>query len=329
VKQHDPKARNSQGSLEDYLTVIEKPGYLNALRLKYPAAFDAYRLAWDQAALGVVPPFPLHLELEVTNFCNLRCPACHCAKYTHGNGGRKFMTVELAQTVADLCSGRLPAMLAGASSECLLNPDLPKFLEVFAQCGVMDLMVHTNGQLLDEKMSRSLVELPLSRLNVSVDAATPEVYRLVRGGSLERLEANLKRFLAIRQAAGSELPYLRLTFLKQPQNMHEAEPFRAKWEGLADRIDFQDMAQPMGDGLETTHRSEDVRRDCWYPNRMLYIDYNGDVFPCCSFYYRFLKLGNVHEQTLDDIWNGDKIASLRHSIKTRNFHLACIKCLSY
>ncbi|KAF0233621.1 MAG: molybdopterin cofactor synthesis protein [Desulfovibrionaceae bacterium] len=325
----DAKTRETSPDPEAYLTKFEHEGYLRALHERYGSRFALYRQAWDLAARGQTPDFPLHLELEVTNHCNLSCPVCHCAQYTHDRRNKKFMSLDLLDRVLEQASGRLPAALVGACSECLLHPQIEDILLRLNRTGIMDLMIHTNGLLVTERLTRLLVELPLARINISVDAATPETYKVVRGGNLELLEKNILRVLEYRKAAGSALPYVRLTFVKQPANQHQLEHFLSKWQDKVDRIDIQELVELKGNDAATDLRDEDVRHTCAYPNRMLYVDYDGNAFPCCSFYYRFLKMGNIHDKTLEQIWLSDGMNTLRENFLKKKYYPVCRKCLDY
>lgn len=312
---------------EAYLDKREGAGYLDKLFEVHGEPFRRYRVLWEAAVSSdVIPNFPLHIEFELTNYCNLRCRMCQCARYSHDSTNKRHFSLELLDRVLDQCQGRLPAALVGASSECLLHPEIETILTRMSQAGIMDLMVHTNGLLLTERLAEFFVALPLSRLNISMDAVTPETYKSVRGGRLEVLEANLERVLALRNKATYALPYVRLTYVKCPENLHEMDAFLAKWQDRVDRIDFQEMIHDRSDSEASVVSGV---RSCVYPNRMLYVDYNGDVFPCCSFYCKQLKVGNVYETTLEDIWNSRRMQSLRQSLRNRNFPSACRVCLSY
>jgi len=57
------------------------------------------------------------------------------------------------------------------------------------------------------------------------------------------------------------------------------------------------------------------------------VTWNGDVVPCCYDYNGRFVLGNMREQTLSDIWNGEKIQSLRREfIDNRVENELCKNC---
>ena len=48
---------------------------------------------------------------------------------------------------------------------------------------------------------------------------------------------------------------------------------------------------------------------------MSYVTVEGDVTPCCNYYdSREIKLGNVFEESIEDIWNGEAYQALRRTL---------------
>ncbi|MCH6258442.1 SPASM domain-containing protein [Puniceicoccaceae bacterium K14] len=60
--------------------------------------------------------------------------------------------------------------------------------------------------------------------------------------------------------------------------------------------------------------------NCSHPWKSSLININGDVHACP---HSGLKLGNLHESTFEEIWNGDTLQSIRKHIKRGEQHPAC------
>ena len=69
---------------------------------------------------------------------------------------------------------------------------------------------------------------------------------------------------------------------------------------------------------------------CTSPWERLTIQGDGTVIPCCSQLARPLAVGNIHESTLYDIWNSDKMKSLRQRHKKQDYSglPICRHCLN-
>jgi MoaA/NifB/PqqE/SkfB family radical SAM enzyme len=60
---------------------------------------------------------------------------------------------------------------------------------------------------------------------------------------------------------------------------------------------------------------------CTYPWRILRISPYGDVFPCLS-----IKVGNIREDKIKNIWNNKKFINFRRSLKNRGIFPSCSMC---
>ena len=50
---------------------------------------------------------------------------------------------------------------------------------------------------------------------------------------------------------------------------------------------------------------------CDWPWKHMTVTWNGDVVPCCVDYDNRYILGNVEQETLTEIWNGERMRTLR------------------
>ncbi len=127
-------------------------------------------------------PWPSRLFAEVTSRCNLRCPMC--VKHSGAGDPREGdMSPETFDALAPAFP-HLDALILNGVGEPQLHP----LLEDFVRRARWDMPAHgwigfqTNGHLLDGARASALVEAGLDRVFLSVDSASPEHFRAVRGG---------------------------------------------------------------------------------------------------------------------------------------------------
>jgi molybdenum cofactor biosynthesis enzyme MoaA len=78
---------------------------------------------------------------------------------------------------------RVPSVSLCFTNEPLLDSRIIKFVEKASALDcVVDVMLTTNATLLDEEMSKRLLDSGLLRLWISFDAATKETYEKIRVG---------------------------------------------------------------------------------------------------------------------------------------------------
>jgi radical SAM protein with 4Fe4S-binding SPASM domain len=63
---------------------------------------------------------------------------------------------------------------------------------------------------------------------------------------------------------------------------------------------------------------------CPWGYSFMYIDSNGDVYPC-HYLPREYLLGNTREQSIEDIWFSEKATQIRKKLKTEPYCAACIR----
>ncbi len=64
---------------------------------------------------------------------------------------------------------------------------------------------------------------------------------------------------------------------------------------------------------------------CSMASNYVKIEPDGRVFPCCRG-PRELEMGNVNEQSLDEIWNGEKYRTFRRRMNARDYPEVCSTC---
>lgn len=301
-------------------------------------AFAEYRRAWEAArTFQKQPPFPLHLDYELMFRCNLRCPMClmslpAAARNRYGQPDKQLSPDTVRGLIDQGAGAGQKAMGFGGLWEPLLAPELPDLVAYGRARGLVDVMFNTNGLLLTEETGRALIEAGLTRLMISLDAARPETYNKMRGGSdFETVTANIENFLALRGRLGRTLPLTRLSFCRTAVNEHELPAFLERWQGRVDFFSIQaygryDSAEPPG--LAEGREPPPPPGRCAQPHKRLLVRHNGQVLPCCDASGLPLVMGNIYEQSLLEIWPGPPLAGLRAALAGGDFSGPAATCLA-
>ena len=282
--------------------------------------FAEYRRRWDQAEAGRRPDTPLHLDVDVTTACNFHCPMCPA-----GNSGHIFPRFQKGrylnhdlyrQALAEASGFGLPSIRLGMTGEPLLIPDITDWVTEARAAGVLDVSLITNGRLLKPEMSRRLIAAGLTRLMISVDAGSPQVYAQTRpGGDWNLLLANIDAFLSLRREMKSLTPLLRISFVEMKANQGDRDRFRETFEPRADYLSFQRYLNILGDA-ETDFRPDDKAPEstrtgfCAEPLTRLALHADGGLFPCCSDFGRLRPLGNLETGGLLATWRSAEALDL-------------------
>jgi radical SAM protein with 4Fe4S-binding SPASM domain len=293
-----------------------------------------YFRSFDADKHGESPDFAHTVTLEFVNRCNLTCDMCYVANHSFA---KATLSLEVVKNLVDqVAEHGKTGLLLGVGSEGLLYKDICEVIRYANNAGVMDIILMTNGTLLTAELSDFLVTQEVSRVCISVDAATPETYETVRGkDELEILESNIRGLVAARKKHGSLLPVIRLSFCVLEQNAHEQIAFREKWDGVVDYIDYQQVNDFSNVGhedevdLNPIGPDEADRPFCSKPFGYLNVWSNGDISPCCTFYGKGLTFGNVKNNTLEEVYDGEAMADLRAQFKgKKEINKVCRVCLA-
>ena len=189
----------------------------------------------------------IHINLELTDHCNIRCKMCSQSMRDDAHGGPKnFMAWDTwrrsLQGLADieddvhLCPHWL--------GEPTIHPQFDKFVEYAFGINLnnrlfREFKLHTNAVVFPEQRSRLLLRLANAAgqkedtfrfIHFSVDAHSPEVYAEVKGADKGlQVRKNIERFLTLRDALNLSWPRVTLAFVVQPGNAFEARDFLEHW----------------------------------------------------------------------------------------------------
>jgi len=190
----------------------------------------------------------IHVNLELTDHCNIKCGMCSQSLRDEAHGApKRFMTWETWQAAlrglsdmeeeVHLCPHWL--------GEPTIHPEFDRFVEYAFAINqgnrlFREFKLHTNGVVFSEARARLLVDLANAPgqlpdtfrwIHFSIDAFTAQGYRDVKGADRrEQVYKNIHRFLEIRHSKAAEWPKVTLAFVVQPGNHTEATDFLHHWQ---------------------------------------------------------------------------------------------------
>ena len=181
-----------------------------------PAAFDPRRY-FDHIAAErgpVAESEPVCLYLETTNRCNLLCTTC--PRTFEALEPPADMSWDLFSHIVDQFP-RIARVVLHGVGEPMMVPALPRMIRHLKDRGTY-VLFNTNGTLLTRRKGQELIDSGLDELRVSLDAAEPHAFKLVRGRDMfGRIVRNIRAFRAMQRELAVERPRvsLWLTGLKE------------------------------------------------------------------------------------------------------------------
>ena len=120
---------------------------------------------------------PVCLYLETTNRCNLLCTTCP-RTFEHLEPPAD-MSWKLFTSIVDQFP-RIERVVLHGVGEPMMVRALPRMIRYLKDRGVY-VLFNTNGTLLTQPAGQELIDAGLDELRISLDAATPQTFALVRG----------------------------------------------------------------------------------------------------------------------------------------------------
>lgn len=305
--------------------------------------FEDYRKRWNAAnRFELETDFPLFLQIETNQICNLRCPSCPIGT---PEAYKKYISTEkmtwnlFERIILEGEKYDCPSVEPQGTNEPLLDQDLEKQIKFAAEHGFLDIMLNTNATLLSESRSRSILKSGITRIRFSLDAATKETYEKVRlGVKYDVTMKNIERFLKIKKDENFDLPVVGVNFVKTKFNEHEEGKFIEMWADKVDFIVIQEFQPPELDNdysafLPSKSDYREVLMNdfhCQQPWQRVLVRSTGEVCPCCAFFSSELSLGNVKDSTIYELWNSQQMRNLRKLHKNGNYaeNPWCKKCVN-
>lgn len=166
-------------------------------------------------------PFPQAIQIELTSYCNLKCLMCPKTLNKSRSEPDRKMDIEILDYLITSVIPYVERVDLVGDGEPLLAGDLLFHLLENADFLGIPVTLCTNGQLLDEPMSRKLVDLNLQDMNISIDAATGETYRKIRGADFDQLIRNIQTLNTVKESGNKSIPHLHFSMVAMRNNIEE------------------------------------------------------------------------------------------------------------
>lgn len=293
---------------------------------------------------------PFTIFIEPTRYCNFKCFYCLHSTKDDKNGawgklGYRIKHMQFGMYEKILYDikefpERPKRIVFSGLGEPLMNPQLPKMIAKAKELNIADrLDILTNASLLTPELADVLIEAGVTRIQISLQGLDALKYKEVAKVDLDfsKFYDNLKYLYEHKGDC--------TIFIKIIDALLDSEEDKNRFYNLfgdiCDQIYIEHLITlqpPMGDhkGLADNSRNlhnEEVsyRHVCAVIFYMLQIDVDGNVYPCpVSGLPQELIIGNIHVESLNRIWNGEKrINLIREHLKfNRNKIPGCSECVS-
>lgn len=300
-------------------------------------------------------PKPFVFNIETTNYCNMRCVMCPRTELmTRKNiwiDDEKFESVldQMRPHSEEDLKGFWDFVYDKYNLDSEIRTENGFYFQVSARC----VTLHGYGEpLLDKNIVRriqacaarniptyfscvpanidvekidELMRSGLTVIKFSIDALDDEKQREIRGkrNNFHAAYEKVLQVLEMKKAKGHKTIVVPTMLVMQANDEARAmhRQFMDLWKGKDVHAYVKSLDNrwlyDADSGLKNTSHYMD--QYCEFPWTSLTVMADGSVVPCTQDYDAEMRMGNVNEQTLEEIWNGEKYADLRRWHVTGDF----------
>jgi radical SAM protein with 4Fe4S-binding SPASM domain len=310
--------------------------------LKVFSSFHLSRLLGKTIVWGK----PYMLNLEPTNFCNLKCIECPTGmdilKRPKGN-----LTLDDFKSYIDQVKKDLIYLVLYFQGEPFINKQLIEMIQYAANNKIF-VQVSTNGHFFNtDEECRAIINSGLGGIILSMDGIEEESYLKYRvNGRFQTVKEGFKRLSTLKKNMNAKFPRTYLQFLVLKHNEHEIDKINdfGKEIGVdkvvlksAQVYNFDDIDDilPENPKYRRYQQNEsgdwqlagDMRNSCYKLWSDSLWTWDGQVAPCCFDKDVDFKLGDLKENGFDNIWKSKKYNNFRDKVlKNRKEIPMCTNC---
>lgn len=306
---------------------------------------DGSSIAGKRTTLSDVLPLdtPFLVQIFPAYACNFRCNYCIHSLSKEKRGfvaNKSMMDFDFyKKCIRDLKEfpRKIKMLRFAATGEPLLHPKIAEMIDYAKKKDVADsLDIVTNGSLLSPKLSDRLIEAGLDWLRISIQGLSSKKYIEVCGAEVvfEQFVKNIEYFYKHR---GNTKVYIKI--IDYALDEGDEETFYKVFGEMSDKIAVEHLTPAVSDidYSKLTEKPLDISQNgnpvqmaeiCPQPFYMMQINPDYNVVPCCSMKTTFI-CGDAREQSLLDIWRGERLKRFqRASLKHQKNHI-CKDCETY
>lgn len=273
--------------------------------------YAQYRADWERLPMEkVVRDYPLLVDIELASSCNLNCPMCYTTTdHYKETVKRKLMKWDLFVKVIDEVAGKVPAIRLSWRGESTLHK---KFIEAVAYAkgkGIKEVSFLTNGGKLDLEYFKKLVDAGADWITVSFDGVEEEYNRIRAPLKYDDMLAKLRAAMEYKRIHGLEKPLIKVQGI-WPAIRRDPQRFYSVMSEASDLVAFNPLIDYLGnDCAEEIVYEEHFA--CPQIYQRLFVSSTGDAMMCNSDEYGDEIVGNAFDQTIHEIWHGEKLSRIR------------------
>jgi len=295
--------------------------------LGWEEEYSIYRKNWrDFAEKKTVSDYPLLVDIELSSLCNLHCKMCYTITDEFKNKvNATRMDWDVYKKIIDEISGKVPAIRLSLRGEAMLHKRFTECVDYAKSKGIGEVSTLTHGGLLTSEFFINIAKSGIDWITISIDGIEETYEQIRKPLKFDDVVTKLTEIKKIKDSYGWKRPVIKVQGI-WPAIQDDVDDYYSIFEPISDLIAFN----PLIDYLSNDSDIEYVDDfSCPQQYQRLVIGADGRVMKCSNDEENIEVIGNINQESVYEIWHGDKMQSIREMHNHYNGFLedsVCRKC---
>ena len=270
-----------------------------------------------------VLPGPPRIQIQTISSCNGRCIFCPNLDVLESGLETGRMEPGLFERIIDGLVKTPPSkILPYLQNEPLLDKRMPEFVAYIAErLPDVTTLITSNGTKLTGEMGEALIDAGLKRIKVSLQSLDDATNSKIMGYGAAKVVENVLVLKRLIHEKRSKLD-LRVSMVVNTLNAEEIKEARRFWKRHGIRLVTSAMENRGGNIANAEElnlgKSMVTCSDCIRPSRDMCVLFNGKAVLCCVDWYRTVIVGDLREQSVQEVWNDAALREIREGFENQD-----------
>jgi len=279
--------------------------------------------------------FPETINLGPTNYCNHSCIMCPNKEIDKKSKG--FMSLEIFEKIfLEMKKNKkyLKRVTFGLFGEPTMHPKIKYMLKKSKDEG-FKVVIGSNASNLNKDFIDFIIENKIDEVRLSFYSTSAKNYSIIQGHPSKFYKSTLNNINYLIERSRNSSTFVFINFISMKYNSQNWQKYFKQFKksenlikGIARLHDWDKINEKRKLKKESIFPLR-YFKPCQQIESTIAIDWNGDVKTCCyAWNIPFLKLGNVNENSIHNLFNSDKMKFIKNSHEIGNSvnFVACNNC---